>query len=113
MALAPYDTSAGGPSQGAQLTQMLAGDTMQTTFDRGQKNDMLRRSNTQETMFDKPQLESSMGATGQYNSGAARLAESKQGFDFMNQRADISSAFARSQMEMKRNEIFAGLGLIL
>jgi hypothetical protein len=113
MAIAPYDASAGGPSSAATLDTMQAADNMQTTFERGQKTQKLGQLNIQQQDFSRPALESSLGATGQYNSGAANTARSEQNFQFDSQRADISSAFARTQMEMKRNEIFAGMGLIL
>jgi aminopeptidase N len=113
MALAPYDASAGGPSSAAILDQTMASDNAQSIFDTKQMNIKLGQQNTEQDTFARPQLESSLGATGQFNSGAARLAEAHQAIGFDSARNDITSAFARTQMDMKRQEVFAGLGLVL
>lgn len=113
MALVNYDPSAGGPSQGAAIDQMKGADDMQTVFEQGQTNAKLGQINDQQAMFARPQLASTLGATGQFNSSAAAMARSQQDTDFANQRFDISSQFARTQADMKRQEVFAGLGIML
>lgn len=60
-----------------------------------------------------PQLESSLGATGQFYSTAARKSEGQAQLAYKNQMADLQTGFNRAHMDLKRQEAFAAIGLII
>ena len=115
MAAAPtaYDAAAGGPSQAAVLDQTIASNIQTTQFDQGQRDIGIKRNDAQFNNVDQPQLESSLGASGQFYSGAARGAEQQQRVSNLNQNADLSSAFGRQQDDMARQQAFAAMGIVI
>lgn len=113
MAIAPYDPSAGGPSQGAAIDTMAYQNGITDSANRTDRDTAQGRLTEQYKDVTQPQLESSLGATGQFYSGAARKAEGQSQLQFQNQYADIETAFNRAHMDLKRQEAFAAIGLIL
>jgi hypothetical protein len=113
MALAPYNPAALGPSQAATMDQQLATDQMNLGFTSADATKNMQRLNQDYTLYQKPQLQSSMGATGQFYSTAARKAEAQQYNQYSNQFADLGTTFQRAQMEMARNQAFAAMGIII
>jgi hypothetical protein len=112
-AVTAYDPSAGGPSADALLKQTMASDVQTTHNDLGQMNTGISRNTAQYNDVAMPQLQSSMGAAGQYYGTAARSAESQQLLGVHNQNADLKSAFGRAQDDMARQQAFAAMGIIL
>ena len=113
MAIAPYDPGALGPSQGAVLDQMVYQNNI---TDSANRSDLLTQQGRNANQFKDvtaPQLESSLGATGQYYSGAARKAEGQAQLGFTNQQADLQTAFDRAHMDLQRQQAFAAIGLII
>lgn len=113
MAIAPYDSAAGGPSQAATMAVMGTQNRIQDTANRDDMRVQQQRttSNFQDVLA--PQLTSSLGATGQFYGTAARKAEGQAKKGYQNQMDDLQTAFDRAHMELKRNEAFAAIGLIL
>jgi hypothetical protein len=113
MAIAPYDPSAGGPSQGAAMDQMAAVDKMQSAQNQTDYSQGLYQSDKQFNQVTFPQLQSSMGATGQFYSTARNTAEQSADRQHQFQDASLASTFNRAQIDLKRQEVFAAMGLIL
>lgn len=113
MSVVNYNPGADGPSSGAQLSQIAASNTQETTIGTADKNRKLGYLDQQYSSFDRPALESTLGANGQYNSGARGHAEDKLSMDFTNASGDVISAFSKAQADMQRQQVFAGLGMIL
>lgn len=113
MPLASYSAGSLGPSPGAAIDTLKAQDTQTNAFNQADLNvnsGFLKDQFTQATM---PQLKSSLGAAGQYGSTAGMAQEGQAQLQYKHQQYDLQSAFNRSQMDMKRQEVFAGMGLVL
>jgi hypothetical protein len=113
MPLAPYDPAALGPSQGAVVDQMAYQNNLTDSANRTDLMTGQGRNLNQYKDVVQPQLESSLGATGQFYGTAARKQEGQVGNAFQNQQADLQTAFNRAHMDLKRQEAFAAMGLIL
>lgn len=123
MAIAPYDPSTGGPSQAAQMSQLGYQDTLTdaanrsdlaTSQGRNRQQFLGLGNNGQSTGFGTAaQLQSSLGANGQLYGSAGRYQEGQAQTQFQNQQADLTTAFNRAHMDLKRQEAFAAIGLIL
>jgi len=113
MPLAPYDPAALGPSQGALIDTTAYTNNI---TDAANRTDLMKsqgRLTEQYKDVVQPQLESSLGATGQFYSTAARKSEGQAQLGYTNQMSDLQSAFNRAHMDLKRQEAFAAIGLIL
>ena len=113
MAIAPYDPSSGGPSQAAAIDTMAYQNNITDAANRTDLMTQQGRLTNQYTDVAKPQLLSSLGATGQFYSTAASKAVAQQQIGYQNQMSDLQTAFDRAHMDLKRQEAFASIGLIL
>lgn len=113
MPIAPYDPAAGGPSQAAMVSTMQAQNTIEDASNKSDRDLYRSRLTRDFTQVQVPQLESSLGSSGQFYSTAARQAEGRAQTQYQDQYADLGSAFDRAHMALKRNEAFAAIGLIL
>lgn len=113
MAVAPYDPSAGGPSQAAVIDTTAYTNNLTDQANNTDKMTQQGRLTNQYQDVSKPQLLSSLGATGQLQSSAGSQAVTQQHIGYENQMSDLQTAFDRAHMDLKRQEAFASIGLIL
>lgn len=111
--LASYDPSSGGGSDAAQVDTIAGQNAYALGMDRGQYRTDQSRMASQFQQVDAPALMSSLGASGQFYGTAANKAIGNQQTMYNNQQADLTSAFNRAKMDMKRQEAYASVGLIL
>jgi hypothetical protein len=113
MAIAPYDPSAGGPSQAAAIDmtayQNQTSD-INNAADAAQQRTRLKSQFTSQTA---PQLLSSLGASGQLQGTAGSNARVQAQGQYTNQMSDLQTAMDRAHMDLTRQSAFAAMGLIL
>lgn len=113
MPVVPYDALAQGPSQGSAIDQLTYQNNLKrsdNTADYGMAKTRLK-DDYKGTI--QPGLESTLGATGQFYSSAARKAEGTAELGYKRAGYDLWRSFDRAQKDMKRQEVFAAMGLIL
>src|SRR5258708_35016478 len=113
MAIAPYDPSAGGPSQAAVVDTTAYQNNITDAANRTDLMTQQGRLTNQFQDVQRPQLLSSLGATGQLQGSAGAQAVTQQKLGYENQMSDLQTAFDRAHMDLKRQEAFASIGLIL
>lgn len=113
MPIAPYDPAALGPSQGAAIDTLAYQNQIK---DAANRTDLMTQQGRLTQSYKdvlQPGLESSLGAAGQFYSTAARKAEGQAQLGYKNQMSDLQTAFNRAHMDLKRQEAFAAIGLII
>jgi hypothetical protein len=113
MAIAPYDPGSLGPSQAAGADQLAYQNSI---ADAANRNDLMLNKGHLQHQFESisaPQLQSSLGATGQFYSTAGKKAEGEQQAEYTFQQHALDSAFNKAHMDMQRQQVFAAMGLIL
>ena len=113
MPVSPYDPSSNGPSQAALVDTTAYTNQIQDSANRSDLTTQQGRLTNDYNSNVKPALMSSLGASGQVYSTAGANAEAQTKTGYENQMGDLQTAFDRAHMDLKRQEAFAAIGLII
>jgi hypothetical protein len=111
--LQPYDTSAGGPSQSAAVDQQAYTNSISDINNAADAANQRTRLKGQFTSVTAPDLQSSLGATGQLYGTAGSNARVQAQSQYTNQMQDLTTAMDRAHMDLTRQSAFAAMGLVL
>lgn len=109
------DFTVATPPPGAGAAALLGAglntqDAAYTRMDLGHSEDVLNRKFTERTV---PQLQSSIGAAGQWYSTARRKQEGFAGQDFKEANYSLESAAQRHLADLSRQQAYTSVGLML
>lgn len=98
---------------GASTDTLAAQQLVQRANIQSSATTKLGEAQTQFVHEDAPALASGIGATGQYFSGARRLAQGNQERHYLDSQHDIISGAHNALDDLTRQQAYAALGLII